>query len=514
MCRTIIPGLVTALLVAVLLVAGGPAAPAGQDEPAPEGELVVAVPSLVRNLFPLSAADPVTRLATSLIHEPLARYDTSGGLEPVLATNWYTNDGGETWIIHLRPEARWHDDTPFTAADVVFTYQLAKKGGELPFPVTPLFDELITVQELHDHKIMLTLRRPRVTLPELMTVPIVSEHWVSEHGTWGYNHNPMGTGPYRLERWRAHTACTFSAHEAYWRARPRLANIELVFLEDPDLRRRAVQTGYAHCAVDPSDGPDTEVIAVTDVVYLAMPAEPPFLAFSAARRAVEVTLQRELRKAPPGLPATGPWPPDSPLHRPEEDLDLDIDPSLLLDEAGWTWGSMDALRSHESGEKAQFSVLTPAWEAFPELATWVEVVLKEIGVSAMPDTVTLAEMETRLGDRDYGAALVQVRVGPNPDLSHLLSSSAAVAGGYNDARYESPPMDHLLRSFNEGWVQEDADPAEEMWRVLAEEVPAAWLYYPETTVLYGGLVENVRWLPGPLLANPEAIRVLDPGGGD
>lgn len=514
MRRTITPGLLAVLLAAVLLVAAGPAAPTARDERNPGGKLVVAVPTMVRNLFPLSASDPVTRLATSLIHEPLARYDLHGGLEPVLATSWHTEDGGNTWVIHLHPEARWHDDTPFTAADVVFTYELARKGGELPFPVTPLFDELTAVEQLHDHKLLLTLRRPRVTPPEFITVPIVAEHWVSEHGTWGYNHNTMGTGPFQLQRWRAHTSCTFGAHEEYWRALPRLASIELVFLEDPELRRRAVETGYAHCAVDPSAGDDTEVIGVTDVVYLAMPSEPPFLAYAAARRAVEVLLQREMREAPRGIPATGPWPPGSPLHRPEEDLNLEEDPSLLLDGAGWTREGTEAVRSHEAGGKAEFSVLTAAWEDFPDVAAWMQGALEEIGVSAVPETVALAEMQARLGGRDYEAALVQVRVGPNPDLGHLLSSAAAAPGGYNDARYESPLMDHLLASFREGWIEEDTDPAREMWRVLSEEVPAVWLYYPETTVLYGGPVENMRWLPGPLLANPEAIRVFDPAGGD
>lgn len=515
MGRTIIPGLVAVLLVATLMVAAGPAASTDGDEPEPEGELVVAVPSMVRNLFPLSAVDPVTRLATSLIHEPLARYDHRGRLEPVLANSWYSEDGGETWIIHLRPEARWHDDTPFTAGDVIFTYELAMKGEELPFAVAPLFRDLIGVDRLHDHKIQLTLRRPRAALPEFVTVPMVAEHWVSRHGTWAYNHNPMGTGPFRLERWLAHTTCTFKAHESHWRVMPALKNIKLIPLEDPDLRRRAVETGYAHCAVDPSGGDDTEVLGVTDVVYLAMPSEPPFLAYTAARRAIEVTLQRELRREESfGIPATGPWPPASPLHRPEELLPLDDDPSLLLEEAGWIRDGMDGARGHDSGEAAVFSVLTPAWEGFPGLGNWIAATLEEIGVSAVPETVPLAEAEARLADRDYEAALVQVRVGPNPDLSHLLSSAASVPGGYNDARYVSPRMDHLLTRFTEGSSPEDADLAEEMWRVLSEDVPAVWLYYPETTVLHGEAAEGLRWLPGPLLANPEMITVHDPVQGD
>ncbi len=477
----------------------------------PPKQFTMAVPSEVRNLLPLSAVDPVTRLATHLVHEPLATYDHSGNLEPVLAQRWHTDDGGRSWIVHLRPNVSWHDGTPFTAADVVFTYRLGQEGENLPFALTHLFDNLIEVTYVHEHQVRLDLRKPEGTPPGLVTVPLIAEHWVQKRGTWGYNHYTMGTGPFILKRWSPHTAVVFTAHSDHWRASPALDAIELVPLNDPEMRTRSVLSGRADCSLDPDASAEgTQFLPPTDVVYLAMPAVPPFLVYSAARRAIEATLGQRLRelKTPPGLPATGPWPPPSPLHRPEEEVLPDEDPDALLDEIGWTDRAADGVRM--SGQhRAEFTLLVPNWHNLPQMASWIAGSLAEIGVSVAIETQSLIEVENRLASGDCEAALIQVKPGPDPDLGHMLSSTA-IGTGCNDARYQNPTMDLLLRSLAASSPGNRKELAREILDVLSQDVPAVWLYYPQTQVLVGDGVQNLEWIPGPLLNRPEQIQVPSP----
>ncbi len=57
--------------------------------------------------------------------QPLAAIKwTADGLQPLLAESWEAEDGGKSWLIHLRKNVSWHDGAPFTADDVVFSFNL------------------------------------------------------------------------------------------------------------------------------------------------------------------------------------------------------------------------------------------------------------------------------------------------------------------------------------------------------------------------------------------------------
>ena len=96
-----------------------------QREPAPGGTYVeglLGTPQFVNPL--LCQYNEVDRDLCSLIFSGLIRYDERGLPQPDLAERWDVSADGLVYTFHLRPNARWHDDQPVTAADVVFTLQL------------------------------------------------------------------------------------------------------------------------------------------------------------------------------------------------------------------------------------------------------------------------------------------------------------------------------------------------------------------------------------------------------
>src|SRR5690606_5732880 len=84
--------------------------------------------------LPLGAAPPTflyyaqidnsTQTLTGQVFDSLLEFNLENyELEPALAASWDVSDDGTVYTFHLREGVTWHDGTPFTAADVVFTYE-------------------------------------------------------------------------------------------------------------------------------------------------------------------------------------------------------------------------------------------------------------------------------------------------------------------------------------------------------------------------------------------------------
>ena len=82
----------------------------------------------------VSSMDPYARQETFLltfnsnIYEPLIRRDKDLKLEPALATKWGQTDP-TTWFFDIRPGVKFHDGTPLTADDIVFSLNRANGPG-------------------------------------------------------------------------------------------------------------------------------------------------------------------------------------------------------------------------------------------------------------------------------------------------------------------------------------------------------------------------------------------------
>jgi peptide/nickel transport system substrate-binding protein len=92
------------------------------------------------NAGDVSSMDPYYRNETFLlaflenVYEPLMRRDQKLGLEPALATKW-GNVSPTVWFFDLRQGVKFHDGTPFTADDVVFSLNRANSGGSNSIPI-------------------------------------------------------------------------------------------------------------------------------------------------------------------------------------------------------------------------------------------------------------------------------------------------------------------------------------------------------------------------------------------
>jgi peptide/nickel transport system substrate-binding protein len=84
-----------------------------------------ATPAGALSCDPYGHDDLITIWVQNLVFDSLLNYDSQGRLEPGLAVSWKWLDA-QTWEMELRPGITFHDGTPFTSADVVFSVERAR----------------------------------------------------------------------------------------------------------------------------------------------------------------------------------------------------------------------------------------------------------------------------------------------------------------------------------------------------------------------------------------------------
>lgn len=140
------------------------------------------------------------------MYEPLVRRDRNLKLEPGLATEW-SSTGPATWRFKLRHDVKFHDGTPFTADDVVFSVQRALATGS---DVAALLSTVKQVKKIDDDTVDFITDGPSPILPNyLVGVAMMSKAWCEAHGTqFAASHEDKenyatghedGTGPFLLK---------------------------------------------------------------------------------------------------------------------------------------------------------------------------------------------------------------------------------------------------------------------------------------------------------------------------
>ena len=169
--------------------------------------------------------------------------------EPWLARSWSFSDDGLTFTLTLRDDVRWHDDSPFTAADVVFA--LTCYRDDYDSAVSFMLAVVATIEAADPHTVILTLDEPDGTLPyNACNLPIFSRAqfeaaWtakpVGERSLSGFtpaDKLPTGTGPWKLEEWSSEEF-RFTANRNHFAAQPIADTLILTVEDDRDARVRS-----------------------------------------------------------------------------------------------------------------------------------------------------------------------------------------------------------------------------------------------------------------------------------
>jgi ABC-type transport system substrate-binding protein len=115
---------------------------------------------------------------TANIYEPLVGRGKKLELVPALATDW-KQTAPTVWRFNLRKGVQFHDGTPFTADDVIFSYNRAKGDGS---DVKTYVGSIKEIRKINDHAIDVITNEPFPILPDVISLwMIMSKKWCEEN---------------------------------------------------------------------------------------------------------------------------------------------------------------------------------------------------------------------------------------------------------------------------------------------------------------------------------------------
>jgi peptide/nickel transport system substrate-binding protein len=263
--------------------------------------------------------DAIGSWVTDLVWDKLARVGLDGEPMPWAAESFkWTSD--TTMEVVVRDGMRFHDDTPVTMEDVLFSFELPTHKDKTP-QFYPFVSNIAKVEQTAPRTILFTLKTPQASFPTttLTKINLVPKHvWQplvdKMAGTTdmveNYNEpKPVGSGPFRSVHWRQNEEVMLERFPSHWAA-PKMNNwilrmvpnqeATLGMLKTGELNFLAIFTGDPRVLAElPKQAPQIKVITETDLGF-------QFLAFNnrrapfddpAFRRALSTAISRPLMVA-------------------------------------------------------------------------------------------------------------------------------------------------------------------------------------------------------------------------
>lgn len=165
----------------------------------------------------------------------------SGELKPGLATAWKQSPDGKVVEFTLRKNVKFHSGDPFTAKDVVFSYE----RGRVKSSTTKVRLSSVDHAEIvDDHTLRVFFKAPDVTfIPNRGGAMMVSKAYFDRVGEDAFTRNPVGTGPYKLTRYASGEYLELERFAGHWGDKPKIGAAKFVFIPEDTTRVAKLKAG-------------------------------------------------------------------------------------------------------------------------------------------------------------------------------------------------------------------------------------------------------------------------------
>jgi peptide/nickel transport system substrate-binding protein len=180
----------------------------------------------------------------NLMYDSLATIDLDGNFQPELATEWSVSDDGLTWTLTIRDDSVFHDGTPLTVEDVVFSLELYRNTADFPFLPTYL-DPFTAIEAGEGNTVVLTTAAPIAAfdyrLPAMFILP--RHIWEGIDPVTFTNDEMIGSGPFKLAEYSQGEFFRAEANPDHWGGRPAIDEVIFQTYSNPDARVQALING-------------------------------------------------------------------------------------------------------------------------------------------------------------------------------------------------------------------------------------------------------------------------------
>ena len=493
-------------------------APGGPGE-APA--LRVEIGELPKNLNPLYTNTTFDNFLAGLVFNQLITIDDRGNEVPDLASavptlkNGGISADGKTITYHLRGGVKWHDGVPFTSRDVRFSWQavmnprnnvISRRG----------YDEVASVATPDDRTVVFHLKEPFAPFVDTVFSDsdepyyIVPAHLLADDRDLNdvpFNSHPIGTGPFRFERWVRGDHASYVANNSYFKGRPKLSAVNVRFVVDDATQQNDLRSGATDVLIQitPNSirdlrgrpGIATQLIAAPYYTALAMNLAHAPLNDLRIRRAIAASIDRKAliahdtyglaQIATEDLSTWYRW-----AYTPEVARN-DYDPAraaALFDAAGAKRGP-DGVRT-VNGKRLEFSLVYETGnQTYAQLGVEMQSQLHAAGIDVSIKRFEVAQLYAApaaggiLTGGKYDLAISPWIAGADPDDSQQWLCSSRPPAGYNIENFCNAQMDAAedlaLRKVDR---PSRITAYRRTQAILADQVPALFLFY--TPRMYAG----------------------------
>jgi peptide/nickel transport system substrate-binding protein len=202
----------------------------------PADTLVVAQASDVLTLDASADTSPISLNVFKNIYDQLIDIAADGSVQPLLATAWEASRDSTIWTFSLRAGAKFHDGTPVTADDVVWTYRMIM--GQAKSPVRSYLVKVKSVEQTADGRIRFVLTESFAPFDrQVSLISIMPQKAYEKMGAAKFAGNPVGSGPFKVVRWVKDDRVELEAFAGYWGGAPKIRKV--VFRPVPSETARA-----------------------------------------------------------------------------------------------------------------------------------------------------------------------------------------------------------------------------------------------------------------------------------
>ncbi|MGB9112508.1 MAG: ABC transporter substrate-binding protein [Acidimicrobiales bacterium] len=418
-------------------------------------------------------------LSVGPIYQTLMFVDTmnNGAISPWLATSYAWTNNNKTLTFTIRNGVKWSDNSPFSAADVVYTFNLLKKYPALD--LNSIWSVLSSVTQQGADKVVMTFKTPAVPYFYYIAdqVGILPEHvWSKVANPVTYQDaNPVGTGPYTVQSCNPHNV-SYIANTHYWQpGLPKIEKIEYPAFTSNPPANTLLSTGGAQWGFQFIPNLKGEYLSKSSSNHYWFPGvvnvsifinlKDAILSNVAVRKALAFAIDRS-RVAQIGeygyenagnqagvvTPTFSSWLDTSEL----KSAGYTYDPAKaisILEKAGFKRGAGGTFETPQ-GKPLSFTIINQS--AYTDWVAALQVVsqeLSQVGIKLTVDNLAGTDYESKLFDGNYQLAYGYEAGGPTPYYEFrqwLYGPGSAPIGKpavTNWERYSSASTDALINEY-------------------------------------------------------------------
>ena len=439
----------------------------------------------------------------ALLFRGLMRFDEHNTPVYDIANSVEISDDLLTYTIKIRDDVTFHDGQVLTVDDVMFTINSILDDNNASY-LKADFIHVVAMNKVNDTTMTIQLDEPFTPMLDKLTVPILPKHAFEgqDMRTATFNQEPIGAGPYMIEKWAKGTSLTLKAYPSFFGTKASIEKVIFKFIPDSNVRALQLKSGEVDIALlDPN-----QVEELSKVEQLKM-----YEVESADYRGVlfnmkfplweDVNIRKAMSYATDrtgivkgilhgyGTEAYSPLQKHDFVNENIEHYAYNVDKAnALLEQSGWLLAK-DGFR-YKDGKKLTFTITAPITDTVRvNMANYVAQ-----GYQAVGADVEVAALDWSNIVIDEAEAFM-VGWGSPYDADHHTyslfhsSQSSVTSAGYNYGSYANAKVDALLE---EGRTTVDSNKRKDVYMALQEELaedpPFAYFAYVDAVF---GINKNI-----------------------